>query len=108
MAFGTIMLNTDAHNSNVTDKMTQKQFIDNIHYIQGGESIPTLFLEDLYERIVHDEIKFNREDIRFLDAMKTDTIFLHGSGNKWHKRYAVLTKTHLLLFKKQLVRSGTT
>ena len=55
-AFGTIMLNTDAHSNQVHNKMTVKQFIDNIRYIHGGEKVPTEFLSWLYERIRQNEI----------------------------------------------------
>ena len=72
MAFGTIMLNTDAHNEHVQNKMTEKQFVENIHYTSGGGDIPTDFLLDLYGRIVTSELKFTREEMTFPDAIKWD------------------------------------
>ena len=104
MAFGTIMLNTDAHNGNVQNKMTEKQFIENIHYTSGGETIPTDFLCDLFSRILSDEIKFKREEIAFPDTVKVGTVFLHSKGSNWHNRWLLLTKKRLLVFKKQGVR----
>ena len=103
LSFGTIMLKTDAHNDHVQDKMTEKQFIENIHYTSGGESIPTSFLIELYHRIVTSEIKFLREEMLLPDAIKMGHCFLHSKGNKWHSRWLVLSNNHLLLYKKPYV-----
>lgn len=103
MAFGTIMLNTDAHNEHVQNKMTEKQFIENIHHTSGGESVPTDFLEDLYERITTSEIKFSRNEMSFPDAIKMGHVFLHSKGSKWHNRWLVLCNNQLLFFKKPFV-----
>ena len=100
------MLNTDAHNNHVQDKMTEKQFIENINInltSQGGESVPSVFLEDLYERITISEIKFSRAEMSFPDAIKMGHVFVHSKGSKWHSRWLILSNNHLLFFKKPFV-----
>ena len=103
LSFGTIMLNTDAHNAHVQNKMTEKQFIENIHYTQGGEAIPSDFLSDLYDRIISDEIKFKREEIAYPDAIRKGPVLVHSKGHNWHERWLVLSNNKLLIFKKRAV-----
>jgi len=57
------MLNTDAHNPaiNKKNKMNKDQFIHNNRGINGGKDLPPEFLEDLYQRIVEEEIKMQDE-----------------------------------------------
>jgi len=107
-AFATIMLNTDAYNDQVKKKtkMTEKQFIDNIHFNPGTEEIPSEFLTELYERINNEEIKENREEAVFPDAIKKGFLFLHsrsgvGHGNRWKRRWVVLSDHTLYICKKQ-------
>ena len=57
LAFSVIMLNTDAHNPQVKNKMTKEGFIRNNRGIDDGQDLPKEILEDLYDRIVNNEIK---------------------------------------------------
>jgi len=57
LAFSVIMLNTDAHNPQVKNKMTKEGFIRNNRGIDDGQDLPKEILDDLYERIVNNEIK---------------------------------------------------
>lgn len=45
LAFSLIMLNTDAHNPCIKQKMTKEQFILNNRGINNGEDFPISFLE---------------------------------------------------------------
>ncbi|XP_044507637.1 brefeldin A-inhibited guanine nucleotide-exchange protein 1-like isoform X2 [Mangifera indica] len=59
LAYSVIMLNTDAHNSMVKDKMTKADFIRNNRGIDGGKDLPEQYLGALYDQIVKNEIKMN-------------------------------------------------
>ena len=105
MAFGTIMLNTDAHNNQVRNKMTEKQFIDNIRYTQGGEKVPTEFLSELYERIREEEIMLEPERACFPNATRKGWMYLHSknsavSGSRWKRRWVVLSDDCLYICRK--------
>jgi len=101
MAFGTIMLNTDAHNAQVRNKMTEKQFIENTQFIQGGEKIPSDFLTDLYRRILDEEIMLDPEKSCFPDAIMKGWLYLHSRNrNHWKQRWIVLSGSCLYVCKK--------
>jgi ankyrin repeat protein len=61
-AFGLIMLNTDLHNRNIAPerKMSKPQYVHNHRKLWGpnGEDPPRELLEQLYDAIASDEIKF--------------------------------------------------
>ncbi|KAH6823334.1 SEC7-like guanine nucleotide exchange family protein [Perilla frutescens var. hirtella] len=57
LAYSVIMLNTDAHNSMVKDKMTKADFIRNNRGIDDGKDVPEDYLGTLYDQIVKNEIK---------------------------------------------------
>ncbi|EPS69736.1 hypothetical protein M569_05025 [Genlisea aurea] len=59
LAYSVIMLNTDAHNNMVKDKMTKADFIRNNRGIDGGKDLPEDYLGMLYDQIVKNEIKLN-------------------------------------------------
>lgn len=108
LSFGTIMLNTDVHNPGVTSKMTEKQFIDNIQYTQGGEDVPEDFLRDLYYRISSEEIKFLKDEVRFPDAVKKGWLWVYtknGISTSWVQRWVVLCTEFLHILKQ--ARSST-
>lgn len=56
LAFGVIMLNTDAHNSQVKNKMTLTQFCKNMKGMNGKEDFPKEMLTDIFNSIIEDEI----------------------------------------------------
>ena len=74
LAFSIIMLNTDAHNPQVKNKMTKEGFIRNNRGIDDGQDLPNKVLEDLYDRIVNNEIKLKEtvEDTSITAAEKKD------------------------------------
>ncbi|XP_027087520.2 brefeldin A-inhibited guanine nucleotide-exchange protein 1-like isoform X2 [Coffea arabica] len=61
LAYSVIMLNTDAHNTTVKDKMTKADFIRNNRGIDGGKDLPEEYLGKLYDQIVKNEIKMNAD-----------------------------------------------
>ncbi|GAB4852994.1 Protein big1 [Ancistrocladus abbreviatus] len=61
LAYSVIMLNTDAHNNMVKDKMTKTDFIRNNRGIDDGKDLPEEYLGALYDQIVKDEIKMNAD-----------------------------------------------
>ncbi|KAI4297867.1 hypothetical protein L6164_037728 [Bauhinia variegata] len=61
LAYSVILLNTDAHNSMVKDKMTKADFIRNNRGIDDGKDLPEEYLGALYDKIVKNEIKMNAE-----------------------------------------------
>ncbi|KAL3131638.1 hypothetical protein ABBQ38_007935 [Trebouxia sp. C0009 RCD-2024] len=61
LAYSTIMLNTDQHNSQVPKKMTCTEFIRNNRGINGGDNLPQDFLTSLYDNISKNEIKISTE-----------------------------------------------
>lgn len=61
LAYSVIMLNTDAHNSMVKDKMSKADFIRNNRGIDDGKDLPEEYLGALYDQIVKNEIKMKAE-----------------------------------------------
>lgn len=66
LAFSVIMLNTDAHNPQVKHKMTKEGFLRNNRGIDDGADVPAAHLEELYDRIVSNEIRMKDEDPKLL------------------------------------------
>ncbi|MBA0875344.1 hypothetical protein Goshw_030062 [Gossypium schwendimanii] len=61
LAYSVIMLNTDAHNNMVKEKMTKSDFIQNNRGIDDGKDLPEEYLGALYDQIVKNEIKMNAD-----------------------------------------------
>ena len=61
LGFSVIMLNTDAHSSQVKNKMTLPQFLRNNRGINSGEDLPNALLEEVYTDIQTNEIKTGTE-----------------------------------------------
>ncbi|KAL9272106.1 Brefeldin A-inhibited guanine nucleotide-exchange protein 1-like protein, partial [Drosera capensis] len=59
LAYSVIMLNTDAHNTMVKDKMTKADFIRNNRGIDDGKDLPEDYLGAIYDHIVKNEIKMS-------------------------------------------------
>ncbi|KAL4382010.1 hypothetical protein HN51_005581 [Arachis hypogaea] len=63
LAYSVIMLNTDAHNPMVKNKMSADDFIKNNRGIDDGKDVPEEYLRSLYERISKNEIKMKDVDL---------------------------------------------
>ena len=103
------MLNTDLYNDHVRNKMTVRQFVDNIHHFNvnapPATDIPVDFLEDIYFKISVDEIK--REQNIFSSALKRGIVFIYTKtsvSHCWKRRWLVLCDLSLYIFRKPNVR----
>ena len=109
LAFSLIMLNTDLHSPSIKKKMTQAEFVHNNRKINNGNDLPSVFLEDLYQRILEDEIK-TKTDKLFPKAVKRGYLLLEKKTNfgtkKTQKYWFVLDKLSksLYYFKLETVR----
>ncbi|KAG0501343.1 hypothetical protein HPP92_001415 [Vanilla planifolia] len=63
LAYSVIMLNTDAHNPIVKNKMSPEDFISNNRGIDDGKDLPEEYLRALYERISKNEIKIKDDEL---------------------------------------------
>ncbi|KAK7394890.1 hypothetical protein VNO78_15431 [Psophocarpus tetragonolobus] len=63
LAYSVILLNTDAHNPMVKNKMSAEDFIKNNRGIDDGKDVPEEYLRSLYERISRNEIKMKDVDL---------------------------------------------
>ncbi|KAJ8632258.1 hypothetical protein MRB53_025594 [Persea americana] len=63
LAYSVILLNTDAHNPMVKNKMSPEDFIRNNRGIDDGKDLPEEYLRSLYERISRNEIKMKEDDL---------------------------------------------
>ncbi|OIW18996.1 hypothetical protein TanjilG_20269 [Lupinus angustifolius] len=63
LAYSVIMLNTDAHNPMVKNKMSADDFIRNNRGIDDGKDLPDEYLRSLFERISRNEIKMKENDM---------------------------------------------
>ena len=99
LSFSVIMLNTDAHNQNVFEKMTRQQFVDNSQH-NNCESLSTEYLEDLYYRIVLEEIKFTAEEAKLPDALKKGWVQFSVNGKVPKRRWIVLAAHFLHVYRK--------
>lgn len=61
LAYSTIMLNTDAHNPQVKNRMTKADFIKNNRGINDGADLPEDFLSGIFDEIVSNEIRMKDE-----------------------------------------------
>ncbi|KAL8114301.1 hypothetical protein AgCh_021232 [Apium graveolens] len=63
LAYSVILLNTDAHNPMVKNKMSADDFIRNNRGIDDGKDVPEEYLRSLYERISRKEIKMKDDEL---------------------------------------------
>eukprot|EP01114_Cavostelium_apophysatum_P006874 TRINITY_DN1840_c0_g1_i1.p1 TRINITY_DN1840_c0_g1~~TRINITY_DN1840_c0_g1_i1.p1 ORF type:complete len:1243 (-),score=449.77 TRINITY_DN1840_c0_g1_i1:160-3888(-) len=100
LAFSLIMLNTDAHSPHIKNKMTKEEFIRNNRGICGGASLPKEYMENLYDKIVENEIKMQAEGSVFTSAERKGWCRKQGGRWKtWKKRWFVLKDNCLYYFK---------
>jgi len=100
LAFSVIMLNTDAHNPQVKKKMTCKDFIKMNKGINEGQDLPQVFLEDIYLRIVNEEIKMKTDAGKFALTTKKGWMALLTKGKEWKRYWFALCDSQLYYFKK--------
>lgn len=62
LAYAVLMLNTDLHNTAITSKITQDQFIHNLRGCNNQGDIDREFLAEIYQRVQRNEIKMKDQD----------------------------------------------
>ena len=64
-AYSVVMLQTDAHNDQVKNKMTVEEFKRNSRGINDEKDLPAEFVAEIYENVVNNEFKLkgNDEDV---------------------------------------------
>eukprot|EP01103_Thecamoeba_quadrilineata_P008894 TRINITY_DN18603_c0_g1_i1.p1 TRINITY_DN18603_c0_g1~~TRINITY_DN18603_c0_g1_i1.p1 ORF type:complete len:447 (-),score=87.40 TRINITY_DN18603_c0_g1_i1:158-1363(-) len=97
LAFSVIMLNTDLHNPSIKKKMTKKEFLTNNKGIAGGKDLPAEFMEELYDRVVKNEIKIQGDGI-LTRAVKQGWLHKLGLNYLWQKRWFVLSNNTLYYY----------
>ncbi|XP_074273160.1 brefeldin A-inhibited guanine nucleotide-exchange protein 2-like [Silene latifolia] len=80
LAYSVIMLNTDAHNPMVKNKMSAEDFIRNNRGIDDGKDLPEEYMRSLYERITRNEIKL-KDDIASQQKQSMNTNRILGLDN---------------------------
>ena len=71
LAYSVILLNSDAHNPQVKNRMTKEEFFRNTRGIDDGKDINPAFLADIYDRITMNEIKMKDDAYRGLAPPKS-------------------------------------
>lgn len=61
LSYSLIMLNTDLHSSQIKNKMSLQEFLENNEGIDNGRDLPRDFLEGLFNEIANNEIKLISE-----------------------------------------------
>ena len=80
IVFALVMLNGDLHNPENTEKMTQKQFIDNITRSGATVVCSPAALSDWYVRIRDDPIVFDNRTVLYPDAVRKSHLEVKVSG----------------------------
>ncbi|CAN8254084.1 unnamed protein product [Cochlearia groenlandica] len=73
LAYSVIMLNTDAHNPMVKNKMSADDFIRNNRGIDDGKDLQADYMRSLYERITKKEIKMKEDDLALQQKQSTNS-----------------------------------
>ncbi|KAK4752299.1 hypothetical protein SAY87_021097 [Trapa incisa] len=81
LAYSVIMLNTDAHNPMVKNKMSADDFIRNNRGIDDGKDLPEEYLRSLFERISRNEIKMKEDDLASQPRQSLNTNRILGLDN---------------------------
>ncbi|XP_057531802.1 brefeldin A-inhibited guanine nucleotide-exchange protein 2 [Amaranthus tricolor] len=81
LAYSVIMLNTDAHNPMVKNKMSAEDFIRNNRGIDDGKDLSEEFMRSLYERITKNEIKLKDDDLASLQKQSINSNRILGLDN---------------------------
>ncbi|GFY94254.1 SEC7-like guanine nucleotide exchange family protein [Actinidia rufa] len=81
LAYSVIMLNTDAHNPMVKNKMSADDFIRNNRGIDDGKDLPEEYLRSLFERISRNEIKMKDDEFAPQQKQSTNSNRILGLDN---------------------------
>eukprot|EP00462_Mataza_sp_D1_P023775 CAMPEP_0175130550 /NCGR_PEP_ID=MMETSP0087-20121206/6066_1 /TAXON_ID=136419 /ORGANISM="Unknown Unknown, Strain D1" /LENGTH=1929 /DNA_ID=CAMNT_0016412775 /DNA_START=93 /DNA_END=5878 /DNA_ORIENTATION=- len=103
LAYAVIMLNTDAHNPQVTNKMTKDQFIRNCS-VDGD--LDTTLLTNIYHRIVNHEIKMKDDPLASSSSSSAQHNVKKRNINFMKETFAMVKKTQELIKSKQSEEGG--
>lgn len=78
LAYSVILLNTDAHNPMVKNKMSKADFMRNNRGIDNGKDLPEVYLGSLYDRIVKNEIKMKDDTLTLPSKQRTNGNMILG------------------------------
>ncbi|KAK8587923.1 hypothetical protein V6N13_086883 [Hibiscus sabdariffa] len=78
LAYSVILLNTDAHNPMVKNKMSADDFIRNNRGIDDEKDLPEEYLRSLYERISRNEIKMKEDDLSVQQKQSMNSLGILG------------------------------
>ncbi|KAF7139369.1 hypothetical protein RHSIM_Rhsim07G0026500 [Rhododendron simsii] len=81
LAYSVILLNTDAHNPMVKNKMSADGFIRNNRGIDDGKDLPEEYLRSLFERISRSEIKMKDDGFAPQQKQSTNSNRILGLDN---------------------------
>ncbi|CAL1356931.1 unnamed protein product [Linum trigynum] len=81
LAYSVILLNTDAHNPMVKNKMSADDFIRNNRGIDDGKDLPEEYLRSLYARISKNEIKMKEDGFDAQQRQSTNSNRILGLDN---------------------------
>ncbi|KAJ7962227.1 Brefeldin A-inhibited guanine nucleotide-exchange protein [Quillaja saponaria] len=81
LAYSVILLNTDAHNPMVKNKMSADDFIRNNRGIDDGKDLPEEYLRSLFERITRNEIKMKEDDFALQQKQSVNSNSFLGLDN---------------------------
>lgn len=62
LSYSIMMLNTDAHNPMLTNRMSKSDFISNLADIKALEGVEKEMIEGIYDRVTENEIKMTETD----------------------------------------------
>jgi hypothetical protein len=93
LAFATIMLNTDAHNSAIKNKMTRDEFV--VNTMRLSKEIRAEFCVELYNNITGNEIKMDVD--AFGDQEKSGFLAKRQLAG-WKRKWFVLSNNNLYYF----------
>mmetsp|Transcript_37186 Transcript_37186/g.51337 ORF Transcript_37186/g.51337 Transcript_37186/m.51337 type:complete len:861 (-) Transcript_37186:1826-4408(-) len=101
LSFSLIMLNTDLHNPNIKNKMTEGQFVKNNTNVGDFPDMPAEFLIELYNKIKDNEIKMSDGKGSLAGALKHSGLLMRNKRKAWKPKYFVLRETVLFCFKSE-------
>lgn len=95
------MLNTDAHNPQVKNRMTKLDFVKNNRGINDGENLPEEFLGTIFDEIQSNEIRMKDEvEAGLLNTLPSANQGLAGAianvGRDFQKEAYIMQSTGML------------
>ena len=111
LAYSLIMLNTDAHSSQIKKKMTQQEFVNMNRGINDSKDLPSAFLEQLYVGITTNEIKIKEfdpvADARAREQSSSSSMTKPNKKALFHLESAMMVKESQEAFKLKAKRKST-